>query len=201
MQCPEKKRSRVRRLNRRLCGLFGFVLLFLHFVFGRPLVEVLRFFGKELRMKLTGKFFNGGDNPRSWTVHGVADHGITAVAEGVQYAPAGKSGKSVKTGRRRFRMRGCKDKVVRLQASGFFETDLRPVLFSIHDGDGASITESIGDESVLADRDKRLVPYNEEDTLCRRRRKTLLQSRKLTFHFSGDRRAGLWNAQKIGELF
>src|SRR5947207_9476872 len=43
---------------------------------------------------------------------------------------------------------------VRLQASGFFETDLRPVLFSIHDGDGASITESIGDESVLADRDK-----------------------------------------------
>src|SRR5947207_4756908 len=90
---------------------------------------------------------------------------------------------------------------VRLQASGFFETDLRPVLFSIHDGDGASITESIGDESVLADRDKRLVPYNEEDTLCRRRRKTLLQSRKLTFHFSGDRRAGRWNDQKIGELF
>ena len=58
MQCPEKKRSRVRRLNRRLCGLFGFVLLFLHFVFGRPLVEFLRFFNKDIGMELTRKLFN-----------------------------------------------------------------------------------------------------------------------------------------------
>src|SRR5437870_3735442 len=152
-------------------------------------------------MKLTGKFFNGGDNPRSWTVHGVTNHSVTAVGDGLHDAPAGKSGKSLKTGRRRFRMRGRKGEVVRLQASGFFETDLRPVLLSIHYGDSASVAESIGDESVLANRDERLVPNNEENTLGRTRRKASLQGRKLTLHFGSHGSAGLWNAQKIGELF
>src|SRR5438477_8844878 len=200
----KKRKCQMGRLNRRRRSLFVLVLsgfFFLHFFLDGILVEVLRFFSKELRMKLTGKFFNGGDNPRSWTVHGVADHGITAVADGVHYPPAGKSGKSFETRRRRFRMRGRKGEVVRLQASGFFETDLRPVLLSIHDGDTASVAESIGDESVLANRDERLVPNNEEDTLCRRRRKALLQSRKLMLHFGSHGSAGVRNAQKIGELF
>src|SRR2546429_28421 len=103
--------------------------------------------------------------------------------------------------RRRCRMRGRKGEVVRLQASGFFETDLRPVLLSIHYGDSASVAESIGDESVLANRDERLVPNNEENTLGRTRRKASLQGRKLTLHFGSHGSAGLWNAQKIGELF
>src|SRR5437660_99171 len=200
----KKRKCQMGRLNRRRRSLFVLVLsgfFFLHFFLDGILVEVLRFFSKELRMKLTGKFFNGGDNPRSWTVHGVADHGITAVADGVHYPPAGKSGKSFETRRRRFRMRGRKGEVVRLQASGFFETDLRPVLLSIHDGDTASVAESIGDESVLANRDERLVPNNEENTLCRNRRKALLQSRKLMLHFGNHGSAGVRNAQKIGELF
>src|SRR5438552_18649347 len=103
-------------------------------------------------MKLTGKFFNGGDNPRSWTVHGVTNHSVTAVGDGLHDAPAGKIGKSLKTGRRRFRMRGRKGEVVRLQASGFFETDLRPILLSMQDGGSASVTESIGNESELGKR-------------------------------------------------
>src|SRR5437879_3998168 len=94
-----------------------------------------------------------------------------------------------------------KDEIVRLQTSGFFKADLRPVLLSINDGDGACIAERVGDESVLANGDERLVPYNKENTLCRRRRQTLPQSGKLMFHFGGDRRTDVWNAQEVGELF
>jgi len=67
-------------------------------------------------------------------------------------------------------VRGRKNEVVGLQMGGFFKADVWPVLLSINDGDGACIAESVGDERVLASRDERLVPNNEENTLCVRRR-------------------------------
>ncbi len=95
-------------------------------------------------------------------------------------------------------MRGREYEEVGLQAGSFFKADLRPVLLSINDGDGACVAESIGDESVPANRDERLVPYNEENPLCGKRGEAPLQSRKLMFHIGRDGDAGLRDAQDIG---
>src|SRR5205807_3207945 len=196
------RKCRMGRLNRRQRRLFVLVFFgffFIHFLLGRFLVEVFRFFNKGFGMKLPRKLFNCGDDARGRPVHSVTNHGVAAIGDGFQDAPARKSRQGFEARRSWFRMRGRKDEIVRLQTSGFFKADLRTVLLSITDGEGACIAERVGDESVLANGDERLVPYNKENTLCRRRRKTLPQSGKLMFHFGGDRRTDVWNAQEVGE--
>src|SRR5437016_14477887 len=77
----KKRKCQMGRLNRRRRSLFVLVLsgfFFLHFFLDGILVEVLRFFGKELRMKLTGKIFIGGANPQRWPYHCMPVSIITA---------------------------------------------------------------------------------------------------------------------------
>jgi len=84
-------------------------------------------------------------------------------------------------------VRGRKNEVVGLQMAASSRLTCGQSCSAINDGDGACIAESVGDERVLASRDERLVPNNEENTLCVRRREAFLQSRKLMFHFSRQR--------------
>jgi len=77
-------------------------------------------------------------------------------------------------------------KKVRLEPGDFFQADVRPILLGIHNGDSASEAQGIRNEGVLANRDERLMPDNEENTFGRRRSEVLLQIRKMMFHFGGD---------------
>ncbi len=175
------------RVRRRI------LLLCLFFVF--------RLFPESFRVQLTGKFFDGGDNPRGRAIDGVADDGVSAFAHGFQDTPAGKSGQCFDSGRSCFRMRISEDQEVGLQAGNFFEADLWPVLFRLDDGNGARETEGIGDEGVLADGDEWLVPDDEEHALGGGRADAALQIGKVTLHAFGNGRACLGRAEHIGQPF
>src|SRR6266851_4477293 len=88
-----------------------------------------------------------------------------------------------------------------LQPGDLFQTNLRPGLFGIHDGNGSGVTQRIGDKSVLADGDQRLSPDNEEDALGGQSRKAFLQIGEMALHVRGDRCAGLGNSEDIGKFF
>jgi len=97
-------------------------------------------------------------------------------------------------------MGGREHQEVRLEPGDFFQADVRPILLGIHNGDSASEAQGIRNEGVLANRDERLMPDNEENTFGRRRSEVLLQIRKMMFHFGGDGSACVRCAQDIGEL-
>src|SRR5260370_17080783 len=61
-------------------------------------LTVFRLFNKSFRVQLTGKFFDGRDNPRSGAVDGIADDGLAAFVHCVPDTPAGKSGQSFDSG-------------------------------------------------------------------------------------------------------
>src|SRR5207245_4904947 len=112
--------------------------------------EVFWLFITGFGMRLPRKLLNCGDDARGRPVHSVTNHGVAAIGDGFQDAPARKSRQGCEARRSCFRMRGRKDEIVRLQTSGCFKADVRPVLLSMNDGDGACIAERVGDESVLA---------------------------------------------------
>ena len=64
-------------------------------------------------------------------------------------------------------MRIRENQEVGLQPGDFFEADLRPVLFGVHDGNGPCPAQGIRDKSALANGDEWLTPDNEQDTLWR----------------------------------
>ena len=72
-------------------------------------------------------------------------------------------------------MRFGKNQKFGLLTNDFFETDLRPVLRGIHDGNGAGMLQGVGDKGVFADGDERLGPDNEQDAARGERGDALLR--------------------------
>jgi len=151
-------------------------------------------------MKLPGEIFDGRDDSRGGPVYGIANHREAAIGDGLHDVPSGKRGERIDGGGRGVGMSSRENQEVGLQANDFFQTDMGPVLFGIHDGDSTGQSEGISDESVFADGDERLVPDDEKNTLWSRRGQPLLEFRKMMFHFSGDSCACFGSAQHISEL-
>lgn len=60
-------------------------LLYLFFV-------AFRFFSEGVGVKLLGKIFDSGDNPRGGPIYGITDYRNAALADGLHDAPSGKRG-------------------------------------------------------------------------------------------------------------
>ena len=93
-----------------------------------------------------------------------------------------------------------KNQKVRLQPGDLFETDLRPGLFGVHDGDGPGVTQGVGDKSVLANGDQRLGPDNEEDALGWQSANAFLQISEMAPHVRGNRSAGFGNSEDVKSI-
>ena len=136
-------------------------ILFLHLA-----LAILWFFTEGIGVKLPGEIFDCRDDPRRGPINSLTDHRKAAIVHGIQDAPSGKRGEHFDSGGSGIGMRIRENKELRLQPGDFFKTNLWPVLLGIHDGDSAGEAEGIGDEGVLANRDERLVPDNEQNPFC-----------------------------------
>ena len=112
--------------------------------FFQLLSAILRFFNEGVGVKLACKIFNCRDDARGGPVHGIADHGVTAIAHSIQDAPPGKCCQHFDSGRRRLGMRCGENEKLRLQAGDFFKADLRPALLGVHDGNRTCPVQRVG---------------------------------------------------------
>ena len=88
-------------------------------------------------MQLAGEVLDGGNDSRRGPIHGIADDGKAAVADGFKAAPTGPLGEYIEIILSIFGMRSGKNEKIGLQADNFLETHVRPVLCRVHDGGGA----------------------------------------------------------------
>ena len=151
-------------------------------------------------MKLAREVFDGGNDARSRTIHGVADHGEAAIADGIEQLPTRKHREGFKIAGSRFGVRGGEDQVLGLQSDDFFEIHLRPILRGVHDAGGVGSAERVGDESVSADGDERVSPDDEENAARREGFQFGVQRREAGLEIGGECFAGFGDAEEIGEL-
>jgi len=137
-------------------------ILFLHLA-----LAILWFFTEGIGVKLPGEIFDCRDDPRRGPINSLTDHRKAAMADGIHDAPAWKGGERLDGRGSRVGMRIRENQEVGLQPGDFFEADLRPVLFGVHDGNGPCPAQGIRDKSALANGDEWLTPDNEQDTLWR----------------------------------
>src|SRR5260370_24160703 len=132
------------------------------------MIFALGVFGEGVRVEVARKVFDGGDEARSGAIDGIADRGVTTIANSVQQAPAGKVGKSLGAMRRSTEMRLHKNQKFRLKTDNFLEVDLGPVARGIDDRYRACVEQRIRNEWIFADGDERLGPNGEEHSAVRR---------------------------------
>src|SRR6266481_4926440 len=89
------------------------VLLVLFFV-------AFRFFSESVGVKLLGKIFDSGDNPRGGAIYGIADYRNAALADGFHDAPSRKSGERFDGKGSGLGMRFRENQKVGLQPGDFF---------------------------------------------------------------------------------
>ena len=115
-QSVAKRRKHERHRVKNGIHLFAFFL------------GVTRLFCESLRMQLAGQVFDGGNDAWGGTIHGVAGHRVTVIANGAHNFPTRERCEPGHGARGVFGMRLSKYQKIRLQTSDFFEVHLGPIL-------------------------------------------------------------------------
>src|SRR5215472_16378349 len=95
-------------------------ILFFWFLL-RVFLCVWGFFRKGLRMQLARELFDGGGDARTGAVHSIADHGVAAVADGMDNLPSREGGELFHFARGAAGLRLGEHKKIRLELSDFFK--------------------------------------------------------------------------------
>src|SRR5260370_16359271 len=121
-------------------------------------LAALRLFKESSRVKLPGEVLDGRGDARGGAIYGVADHRKAAIADGLHDAPSGKRSEHFDGGGSGVGMRSRENQEFGLQPGDFFQTNLRPALLGIHEGDRPRPSQSIPDESFFSTPHNLLTP-------------------------------------------
>src|SRR5438309_11635023 len=97
-------------------------------------------------------------------------------------------------------MRLGKYEKIRLQLGDFFQIHLGPVLRGIHDGNGASATNGVGEKRMLAGGNQRLRPNDKKDALRGPAANALLEVGEAALHFLNDRGSRIRDAEDLSQF-
>lgn len=157
--------------------------------------------GKSFGMELARKILDGRNDSWRGPVDRITDDGKMPVADGVETAPSGALGEDVEIILPALGMGRCENEEVRLEADNLLETHVRPVLSGVHDGSGAGEPQGIGDKGVLAGRDQRIRPNDEENATRGQAVETLLEIGKMALKIGAKSGARFGNAEDSGKAF
>src|SRR5690242_6943392 len=97
-------------------------------------------------------------------------------------------------------MRGREDQVFGLKPDNFLQIHLRPVLGGVHDASSVGFAKSVSNERILADRNERAGPDNEENTTGRERLEPGVQRVKASPKVSSQRRTSFRDPEEVREF-